>query len=201
MHLGVKSGLMRLTAGFPLLIACSAASGQAARLASEMAKQASSEHSAPAPASSVQPLPQSSQQIVREIDDRQNGVRWLLMRDLNHPGGPGVMVAAGTESIGSPLELHQEIEQRRHEGEKIGLVLTPAKPVSAPVVPVIHSGDHVILEEDSAVVEARLEATALGPAVVGSPLEVRVKIGGKVVHAIALGSGRAALQPESEARQ
>jgi flagella basal body P-ring formation protein FlgA len=73
----------------------------------------------------------------------------------------------------------------------------PASEVIAnPLQPVIHAGDRVIVEENSPVVEARLEAVALGPAALGSALEVRLKIGGLVVRAIARGPGRAALQPE-----
>jgi flagella basal body P-ring formation protein FlgA len=57
------------------------------------------------------------------------------------------------------------------------------------------------VEESSPVVEARLEAVALGPAVVGSAFNVRLKIGGKIVRALALAPGRAALALEMEARQ
>jgi hypothetical protein len=35
---------------------------------------------------------------------------------------------------------------------------------------------------------------------VGSALKVRLAIGGKVIRAVALGPGRAALQPEPEVR-
>jgi predicted secreted protein len=65
---------------------------------------------------------------------------------------------------------------------------------------VIHTGDALILEENTALVEARLEAVALGPAVSGLAFNVRLKIGGNVVRAVALGPGRAAFAPESEAR-
>jgi predicted secreted protein len=63
---------------------------------------------------------------------------------------------------------------------------------------VIHTGDLLVVEENTAVVEARLEAVALGPAWAGSSFDVRLKIGGKVVRAIALASGRAVFSPETE---
>ena len=54
----------------------------------------------------------------------------------------------------------------------------------------------VIVEEHTAVVEARLEAMALGPAAVGGAFRARLRMGGKVVRAVALGPGRAVLEPE-----
>jgi len=67
-------------------------------------------------------------------------------------------------------------------------------------LPVIRAGDRLIVEEKTAVAEVRLEAVALGPAGNGFPLLVRLKIGGRVVRAVALGPGRAAFAPETEAR-
>jgi hypothetical protein len=127
------------------------------------------------------PLATESSQIVREIDDPHLGTRWLLMRDPVHPAGPGRLVM---------ISLVRGTVQVRQTG-------APASEVIAnPLQPVIHAGDRVIVEENSPVVEARLEAVALGPAALGSALEVRLKIGGLVVRAIARGPGRAALQPE-----
>ncbi|MGD0628358.1 MAG: hypothetical protein ABR987_03350 [Terracidiphilus sp.] len=62
--------------------------------------------------------------------------------------------------------------------------------------PIIHAGDHVIVEENTAVVEARLEATAMSPAQAGSPLNVRLTMGGKVLRVLAAAPGRAVLQKE-----
>jgi flagella basal body P-ring formation protein FlgA len=64
--------------------------------------------------------------------------------------------------------------------------------------PVIRAGERLIVEESTAVVDARLEAVALGPAAIGSPLNVKLAIGGKVVRAVALAPGRAAFQAETE---
>lgn len=66
----------------------------------------------------------------------------------------------------------------------------PAQPL-----PVIRTGDRLIVEENTALVEARLEAVALGPAQPGSSFNVRLVAGGKIVRAVALGPGRAAFAP------
>ncbi len=124
---------------------------------------------------------QATGEVVREIDDPHNGARWLLMRDSSHPGGPGRMVLAG-EPRGKALN-----NVRKGAG-------------TATAQPVIHAGDRLIVEEDTAVVEAWLEAVALNPAAAGSPLNVRLAIGGRVVRVVALAAGRAALLAETEAR-
>jgi len=109
-------------------------------------------------------------QIVREIDDPPTGRRWVLERDPSRPGGPGRLVP---------------VDQR--------LGGAPRKTVAAE--PVIRPGDHIIVEQNTRILDARLEAVALNPAAAGSPLQVRLVIGGRVVHALALGPGRAQLVP------
>jgi hypothetical protein len=118
----------------------------------------------------------SQGEIVREIDDPHTGARWLLMRNPIYPAGPGRLVLVGGMRIAA---------------------LQPGAPVAEPPRPIIHAGDRLIVEENTAVVESRLEAVALGPAVVGSPLDARLKVGGKVVRAVALGRGRAAFLAEA----
>jgi hypothetical protein len=132
---------------------------------------------------SIQSVP--STLTVREIDDPHSGARWLLMRDQGHPGGPGHLVLA------SGLQNGARADRQR---------LSTLRTEPIPLLPVIRVGDKVIVEESSPVIEARLEAVALGPAAVGSALEVRLRIGGKVVRAVALAPGRATLQPEIEVR-
>jgi hypothetical protein len=125
--------------------------------------------------------------IVREIDDPHLGTRWLLMRNLDHPGGPGRLVMISV--VGRTAN-----QQRK-------LAASISEPGTGPVPPVIRAGDRMIVEANSPVIEARLEAVALSPAAIGSPLDVRLRIGGKVFRAVALGAGRAALQPEPEVRR
>jgi hypothetical protein len=127
-------------------------------------------------------MTQASGEIVREIDDPHTGNRWLLMRDPSHPGGPGRLVA---------------VESTRNQAQQDKAGSAPSR---QELRRVIHAGERLIVEESTAVVEARLEAVALGPAVIGSPLDVRLRIGCKVMRAVALAPGRASLQPETGAR-
>ena len=107
--------------------------------------------------------------VVREIDDPNTGAHWLLVAD--HPGGPGRLVLSGTIT---------------------SIARTENEPLPKPVV---RAGDRLLLEEHSDLVDARLEATALSPAVDGGPLRVRLHVGGRIVSAIATGPGRATLSP------
>jgi hypothetical protein len=117
---------------------------------------------------------------VREILDPHTGARWLLERDASHPGGPGRLVLGAAGSASSPRSV--------------------AGPKPAGLPPSIHLGDRLIVEEDTPVVSAWLEAVALGPALAGEGFMVRLRIGGKVMRAVALGPGRAVFALESEAR-
>jgi hypothetical protein len=58
----------------------------------------------------------------------------------------------------------------------------------------------VIVEENSPVAEARLTAVALESATIGSAFNARLEIGGKVVRAIAVGTGQALFRPQIEVR-
>jgi hypothetical protein len=112
---------------------------------------------------------------IREIDDPHTGDRWLLEPNLTHPEGPGRLV-------------------RTERGARGGAGAASAGNGAGPVA-VIRAGDRLIVEENTAVVEARLEAVALGAAAPGFSLNVRLRIGGRVLRAVALGPGRAALAP------
>jgi hypothetical protein len=109
---------------------------------------------------------------LREIYDPHSGLRWLLMKCEEHPGGPGYLVAVKM-------------------GERGG----PAVPMIAPV---IHAGDPVVVEEHSAVADAVLEAVALGSAVKGGLFPVRLKVGGRVVQVRAVVPGRAEFRSGAE---
>lgn len=115
--------------------------------------------------------------IVREIDDPHTGDRWLLMRNGQFPGGPGrlVLARAHFDATGASARLTGQADKGQ-------------------VIPVIHAGDRLIVEEHTAVVDAVLEARALNPATAGAPLDVRLTIGGSVVRVVALGPGHAVLQ-------
>jgi hypothetical protein len=122
--------------------------------------------------------PSARGELVREIDDPHTGDRWLLMRNDANPGGPGrfTLVTAGR----TPAS---------------GEAANPAPPPRPQ--PVIRSGDRLVVEEHTAIVDAELQARALNSAALGSVFHVRLAIGGKVLRAVALGPGRAALKPET----
>jgi hypothetical protein len=130
-----------------------------------------------------------SGEVVREIDDPHSGDHWLLMRDEGHPGGPGRMVlVAGLE------------RESLRDGARVAQPAGFAALDRIAVRPVIHTGDRLIVEESTPVVEARLEGVALGPAASGVPFNVRLKVGGNVVRAVALGPGRAVFAAEAGGR-
>jgi len=118
--------------------------------------------------------------VLREINDPWTGARWQMQRDEEHPGGPHrlLLVDAGHAPVASAAVMAR-----------------PAAPR-----PVIHPGDLLIVEEHTPVVDASLQAVALGQATAGSWLEVRLKLGGRVLRALALGPGRAVLQAETGGR-
>ena len=113
-------------------------------------------------------------EIIREIDDPRNSDRWLLVRDDSHPGGPGLLL------------LVSVVQDKTRQ----------AAPAPAAPPPIIRAGDRVIVEENTAVAEARLEAVALNPAWPGSLFSVRLTMGGGVLRVLAAGPGRAVLQQE-----
>jgi hypothetical protein len=115
--------------------------------------------------------------VLKEIDDSCTGDRWLLVRAADHPEGPGRLVR---------ITRSGRIVQTGDSEEAAPAVRERA------AVPVIRTGDTLVLEESTPLVEARLEARALGPAICGAEFNARLAIGGKVVRAVALGKGRAA---------
>jgi hypothetical protein len=120
-------------------------------------------------------------EVVREIDDVHTGARWLLLRNSLHPERPGRLVMAALGRDWRAGAVFTGLEGR-------GLAEVAPPPVA------IRSGDALIVEEHTAIADAALEAVALGPAAAGSALEVRLKLGGKVLRAVAISPGRALLQ-------
>jgi type IV secretory pathway VirB3-like protein len=68
------------------------------------------------------------------------------------------------------------------------------------VVPVIHAGDRIVVEEHTQVIDAVFEAVSLQPAIEQGAFRARLRIGGRVVRVIALAPGRARVAAETEAR-
>ncbi len=124
--------------------------------------------------------------VVREIDDPATGKRWLLEFDPAHPGGPGRLVLA-SESAAVPGKRQAKINAP---------VSSLPTAVPSPVKAIIRAGDRLVVEQNTRVIEARLEAVALAPARKGATFQARLEIGGKVVRAVAIAPGRASLAPE-----
>jgi hypothetical protein len=125
--------------------------------------------------------------VIRVIHDPHTGAYWLLERALDHPGGPGRMIPATQEQLKSIRAVDAQ-----KPNQKACVMAGP---------PVIRAGDRIVVEESSAIVEARLAATALGPAIAGAQFKVRLAIGGKVLRATALAPGRARLMGDQGIRQ
>jgi len=126
---------------------------------------------------------QAREEIIREIDDPHTGDRWLLVRNGRFPGGPGRLVLAA--------------DHRNATGASGSVA---GQPDEAQLIPVIHTGDRLIVEEHTAIVDAVLEARALNSATAGAQLNVRLTIGGNVLRVMALGPGRAAFIAETGKR-
>jgi len=129
----------------------------------------------------VASLPDPGGSVLREIEDPATGDLWLLVRDPSRPAGPGRLVLARQRSSS---------QEKKDHG--------PALPAPAGERPLIHTGDALIVEEHTAVVDTRLEGVALGPAVAGAYFRARLKIGGKVVRVEAVSPGHAVFGPESK---
>jgi hypothetical protein len=143
------------------------------------------------PSAQNPPAPAQPGQVVRAIDDPFTGGYWLLERDPDHPGGPGRLVRVSRTAAAN--EASAEAEGAKPSGAAPDRLRLPAAPV-------IRAGQRLVVEENTAVVEARLEAVALGPAAPGAAFEARLQIGGRVVRAVALGPGRAAFANQIGAR-
>jgi hypothetical protein len=129
--------------------------------------------------------PAESARLFREIDDPHSGARWFLVRDSVNPGGPGRMELA-QPGRGS------DDREKRVVGQPIGQDWAG---------PIIRTGDRLLVEGHSPTADVYLEGVALGPAESGAALGVRLRIGSKVVRAVAAGPGRAALAPTVEVRR
>jgi len=117
--------------------------------------------------------------VQREIKDPHSGTRWLIIRNAQHPAGPALITAERENTKPGPSSI------------------TGNRAPSA----VIHGGDHVVVEEHTPVAESYLDGVALGAAIAGTAFDVRLKIGGKVVRAVAMAPGRAALMPSRGAKK
>lgn len=133
-------------------------------------------------APAIQPATSIRGYLVREIDDPSTGGRWLLLRDETKPGGPGRLVLVAGPKASSVM----------------GLAATTLK-TNASEETVIRTGDALIVEQHSPIIDARFQAVALSSAAPGNAFRARLTIGGEVVRVVAIASGRAVFASWSEA--
>jgi hypothetical protein len=148
-------------------------SNRSPRFAAILATLAAALPLLPAQAGSPPAAAQSepSQQILRSIDDPAFGVRWLLVSDPNHPGGPGRLVLADLPGhSATPHDIHPD-----------------------PLAMVIRAGDSLTLEDHSGTTDTWLDAVALGPARAGASFLARLTFDGSIVRVVANAPGRATL--------
>lgn len=155
----------------------SGASKESSGKGSEGKKSIGKESTVMESSGSVEQIASDTEPAEREIDDPGTGDRWILMRDAAHPEGPWRMALISSERTENRFGSARGARTRSVSS-------------SAPVL-VIHGGDRVIVEEHTPVVDARLEAVAMGSAAQGSAFRVRLTIGGKVILALATAPGHA----------
>ncbi len=117
--------------------------------------------------------------LVRVIEDPNLGDHWLLCRSLDHPGGPGRLLQVAANRVARMNKLAGSARA------------VEAVAFNDAAMPAIRAGDWVVVEENSAVAQARLGAVALESATIGSAFHARMEIGGRVLRVVAVGSGRA----------
>jgi hypothetical protein len=110
--------------------------------------------------------------VIRAIEDPATRQHWLLVSDPGRPAAPALLVRTPPYSS-VPVE-------RRSKSQISSL-------------PVIHSGDRLVVSEKTAVSEGRFDATALSAAALGEVLTARLKLGGSVLHVLATAPGQATL--------
>ena len=116
---------------------------------------------------------------IRTIEDPATHQRWMLLQNLNQPAAPALFVPTPQEFFCTglgPKRCELTVQRASHA--------------------VIHAGDQLILSEHTRVSDAELEATALKTAAIGERLPVRLKLGGRILSAIATAQGRATLSGE-----
>jgi len=136
-------------------------------------------------AATAQSVP--ADQVIRVIEDRSVGNHWLLCRNPEHPAGPRrLLLLTPPSSRGG--------QAKKHPSPTAFQVARP----SAPVPPMIRSGDLLIVEENTSVAEVRLAGVALESATAGGVLRVRLEMDARVIRAVAVAPNRALLAPQTE---
>lgn len=123
--------------------------------------------------------------VIRSFEDAGTHQSWTVVQDKKQPAAPARLVGAAILPTAGRASAEESGEESLQMASRL----------------IIHSGDSLIVDEHTAIVDARLQATALGAAAQGERLRVRLKIGDRIVPAIAIEPGRAEiLSPTREAR-
>jgi hypothetical protein len=129
---------------------------------------------------------------LRTIDDPTTGHRWLLIKDVEHPGGPGKLILSKeTPSAMPAYGVVAGADGSTAFRSASGASARPGQVPGGALQPQIRSGDRLVVEEHSQVADVPLTAVALGPAMIGSVFKARLEIGGRVVSVVAEAPGRA----------
>ena len=129
-------------------------------------------------------------EIRREIADPCLGLHWRLIVDPSSSGKPGRLVL---------LDQNGTVN-----GSKVdGTHMLPATATFDLASVLIRAGEHIVVDQDTGVIRARLSAVALESAVAGQRLRVRLIVGsglsrnteltapGPIVSTLATGAGEA----------
>ncbi len=104
-------------------------------------------------------------EIRREIADPCLGLHWRLIVDPTHPGRPGRLVL---------LDQNDTVAGSKVDGTHM---LAPDSFTFDLASILIRAGEHVVVDQDTGVVRARLNAIALESAAPGQRLRVRLIVG------------------------
>lgn len=184
-----------LAAALAILMACSAAAGSQTAPGD---REAGTSHSAilslgrAGEGTRIAGEGGRASEIIRTIDDPNLGDRWLLMRSAGQFGGPGRLLRTRQEGVQSSATFLGGSTKPAPSGTD------PATDPATDPSWRVRAGEPVLVEEHSAVVDAYLEGVALGPASAGTLFRVRLRVGARIVDAVAMGPGRAVLKPTAE---
>lgn len=123
--------------------------------------------------------------VIRSFEDAGTHRSWTVVQDKKQPAAPARLVEAAIHPTVGRASAEESGEASLQMASRL----------------IIHPRDSLIVDEHTAIVDARLEATALNAAARGERLKVRLKIGDRIVPAIAVEPGRAEIVSASrEAR-
>lgn len=115
---------------------------------------------------------------IRIIADPATHQQWMLLQNLSQPASPALLLLRSRDISCAGLAPERSKLPSLSDAQSLSL-------------PVIRTGDHLILSEHTRAIDAELEAVALTSAAIGESLTVRLKFGGRTVSAIATARGRA----------